>query len=250
MHLSFGEAQVRLELSDIAKLLLGISGGNRRRDNDIVTRLPVNRGHNALLVTRLQRVDHTQDLSRVTAGRGRVHHGQTDLLARVNDEDRPDGEGNAFLGNVVQVPLVNHVIEEGHLAFSIGDDGELEVGAGDLVDVLDPFTVGAEVVGALDDIFSQLQNSTTVRSLHVSRNVSTYQTNHLDVALLEFILQLGESTQFGGADGGKVGRVGEKDGPAVSDKLVEVDVAVGGLGREVGGCQLVSMSGLLTMRTS
>lgn len=153
--LSLGEAQVRLELADVAKLLLRIGGGNRRRDDDIVTSLPVNRGHNALLITRLQRVDHTQDLSRVTAGRGRVHHGQTDLLARVDDEDRPDGEGNALLGNVVQIPLVNHVVEEGHLAFSIGDDGELEVGAGDLVDVLDPFTVGAEVVGTLDSISSQ-----------------------------------------------------------------------------------------------
>jgi len=79
--------------------------------------------------------------------------------------------------------------------------------------------------------------------LYVPKDVPTYQTNHLDITLLEFILQLGESTQLGGADGGKVGRVGEEDGPAVSDELVEVNVAVGGLGREVGGCHLVSMPG-------
>ena len=101
--------------------------------------------------------------------------------------------------------------------------------------------MGAEVVGTLDSISSQSQNSTAVHSLPVSKNVSTYQTNHLDVAPLEFILQLGESTQFGGADGGKVGRVGEEDGPAVTDELVEVNVAVGGLGCEVGGCKLVSI---------
>lgn len=100
----------------------------------------------------MQRVDHTEDLSRVTASRGRVHHGQSDLLVRVDDEDRPDGEGNALLGDVVQIPLVNHVIEEGHLAISIGDDGELKVGAGNLVNVLDPFAVGTEVVGTLDSV--------------------------------------------------------------------------------------------------
>lgn len=126
----------------------------------------------------------------------------------------------------------------------------MEVGVGDLVDVLDPFAVRAKVVGALDNIFSQPENSTAVHSLHVPKNVSTYQTNHLDVALLEFILQLGESTQLGGADGGKVGRVGEEDGPAVSDKLVKVNVAVGGLGREVGGCQLVSIPDFSIIRTN
>lgn len=129
---------------------MSVCGRDRRGDDDIVTLLPVNRCHDALLVARLQGVNHTEDLSRVAAsGRG-VHHGETDLLVGVDDEDGPDGEGDALLGDVVQVALVDHVVQEGDLSVSIGDDGELQVGGRDFVDVLNPLAVGAEVVGALD----------------------------------------------------------------------------------------------------
>jgi hypothetical protein len=45
--------------------------------------------------------------------------------------------------------LVDHVVEEGNLAVGIGDDGELNLCRTDFVDVLDPFVVGAKIVGAL-----------------------------------------------------------------------------------------------------
>lgn len=74
--------------------------------------------------------------------------------------------------------------------------------------------------------------------------MDTYQTNHLHVSTLEFILQPGKCTELGGADRREVRGVGEKDGPAVTDELVEVDVTVGGLGIKVGGCnkQLIQSS--------
>lgn len=61
------------------------------------------------------------------------------------------------------------------------------------------------------------------------------QADELDAALGELGLKLGESAELGGADGGVVLGVGEEDDPVVADEVVEVDVAAGGLGLEVGG---------------
>jgi len=70
----------------------------------------------------------------------------------------------------------------GDLAVGVGDDGEGEVGGGDVVDVFCPGFVGGEVVGG--------------------------EADELDVAGGELRLQLGEGAEFGGADGGEVGWVG------------------------------------------
>lgn len=59
------------------------------------------------------------------------------------------------------------------------------------------------------------------------------ETNELDAALGELGLELGESAQLGGADGGVVLGVGEEDNPVVANELVEVDGTSGGLGLEV-----------------
>lgn len=61
------------------------------------------------------------------------------------------------------------------------------------------------------------------------------QTNQLGAALGELRLELGESAEFGGADRGVVLGVGEEDNPLVTNPLVEVDRASGGVGLEVGG---------------
>ena len=102
-----------------------------------------------------------------------------------------------------------HVVEESDLALLVANDGEGDLAAGDLVNVLDPAIVGLDGVGG--------------------------QADELDAALLELGLELGEGAQLGGADGGVVLGVGEEDHPLVADELVEVDVALGGLGLEVGG---------------
>lgn len=65
----------------------------------------------------------------------------------------------------------------------------------------------------------------------------TDQANHLHATLLKFILQLGEGAELGRANGSEVGRVGEKDGPAISDELMEVNLALGSQCLEVGGYQ-------------
>lgn len=62
----------------------------------------------------------------------------------------------------------------------------------------------------------------------------THQANHLHTTLVKLILHLRESPQLGCADGGKVGRVGEQDGPAIADELVEVNLALGGQCLEIG----------------
>lgn len=101
-----------------------------------------------------------------------------------------------------------HVVEVGDLALLVGNDGEGHLGAGDLVNVLDPVAVAADRVGR--------------------------QADQLDTALGELGLELGEGAELGRADGGEVLRVGEQDDPFVTDELVEVDRARGGLGLEVG----------------
>lgn len=63
----------------------------------------------------------------------------------------------------------------------------------------------------------------------------THQANHLHSTLLKLILHLRKGAQFGRTDGGEVGRVGKEDGPAVSNELVEIYLALGGQGLEVGG---------------
>jgi len=162
-----------------------------------------------VLVGGLQSINDTEDLSGVTAGRGGVGHDETDLLAGVNDKDRADGQSLALGVDVGGVLVVNHVVGVGDLAFGVGDDGKLELGAGNLVNVLDPGVVGLDTVGA--------------------------ETDQLDATSGELGLELGESTQLGGTDGGEVIGVGEEDGPAVTDEVVEGNGTVRGLSIEVGG---------------
>jgi hypothetical protein len=93
--------------------------------------------------------------------------------------------------------VVKHIVGESDLAFLVANDGELEAGVGDLVDVLDPATVAVNSVGR--------------------------KTNELDTTLGELRLELSEGTELGGAVGSVVLRVREQDHPLVSDELVEVD---------------------------
>lgn len=74
--------------------------------------------------------------------------------------------------------VVKHVVEVGDLALAVGNDGEGEVGVIDLVDVLDPGVVRVDVVGT--------------------------QSDELDAEGSKLRLELGESTELGGADGSEV----------------------------------------------
>ena len=61
------------------------------------------------------------------------------------------------------------------------------------------------------------------------------QGNGLDAAFVELILELGGKAQLGGAHRGEVGGVGEQDAPAVTEPLVETDLAGAGVLLEIGG---------------
>lgn len=162
-----------------------------------------------MLVGGLEGINDTEDLSGVTAGGGGVGHDETDLLAGVDDEDRADGQSHTLGVDVGSVLVVNHVVGVGDLALGVGDDGKLKLGAGDLVNVLDPGVVRFDTVGA--------------------------ETDHLDATSSELGLELGESTELGGTDGSEVIGVGEEDGPAVTNEVMEGDGTVRGLSIEVGG---------------
>lgn len=131
--------------------------------NCIIANLPTYRCSNALLITLLKRITHSQNLSRKLSRRCRVHHHQSDILCQVDDKDRANREINALFCDVVQVSLVNHVVGEGYLAVGVGDDGELEVCVRDFVDVVYLLVVRAHVVGTLQmkvsiDIWSYNEN--------------------------------------------------------------------------------------------
>lgn len=78
-------------------------------DNDIIAGNPVDGSGNLVLVTGLERIDDAQHLGRVAASGGWVGEDGADLLARVDNEDRADGEGNALLVDVGGVLVVDPV---------------------------------------------------------------------------------------------------------------------------------------------
>lgn len=204
-----GEAEVGLDLTDLTELGLSIGGGDGGRNDNIITGEPVDGGGDTVLLGGQESVDDTEDLGGVTASGGGVGEGEADLLGGVDDEDGADGQSQTLGVDVGGVLVVDHVVQVGDLALGVGDDGELQLGAGDLIDILDPAVVGLDVVGA--------------------------QTDELDTTSSELGLELGEGTELGGADGGEVIGVGEEDGPLVTDEVVEVDGTVGGLSIEVRG---------------
>ena len=108
-----------------------------------------------------------------------------------------------------KLDFYSHVIEVGDFSLLITDDWEAQLAARDLVDILDPSSVGLDGVGG--------------------------KTDQLDTTLGELGLELSEGTEFGGADGCVVFWVREEDNPLVANKLVEVNRASGGLSLEVRG---------------
>ena len=91
-----------------------------------------------MLIPSLERINDTQNLSSVSACRGRVRQDSTDRLLRVDDEDGADGKGNALLINICSILIIQHIIGQSHLSLLISNDGELQIATADLVDVFDP----------------------------------------------------------------------------------------------------------------
>ena len=100
------EAQVGLDDAEVGEELLGLLVLDAGGDDDVVTRDPVDRGGDLVLVAGLERVEDAQDLGRVAARRRRVRQDQADLLVGVDDEDGADREGDALLVDVGGVLVV------------------------------------------------------------------------------------------------------------------------------------------------
>ena len=100
------ETQVGLNDAEVGEELLGLVVLDAGGDDDVVAGDPVDRGGDLVLVAGLERVEDTEDLGGVAASRGRVGEDETDLLVRVDDEDRADGEGNALLVDIGGVLVV------------------------------------------------------------------------------------------------------------------------------------------------
>lgn len=154
--------------------LLGVLGLDGWVNNHIITWHPVNRGGDLVLVTSLQRVEDSKHLGGVAACRSRVGEDGTDGLLGVNEEDGSNGEGNALGIHVGRVLTVQHVVQQSDLSVLVTNDGEVQGGVANVVDVLDPFSVAVDGVGR--------------------------QTDQLGASLCEFRFQLGESSQLGGAN--------------------------------------------------
>lgn len=180
----------------------GIFVGEGGHDDAVLAAFPIGGSGDFVLGGELQGIDDAKDFEEIPSGAGGVSEGELDFFVRPDDEDGADG------GFIVRVG-VDHVIEGGHLLLGIGDDGEVHHAGLGFIDVFDPAVVGIERVHADSD--------------------------DLDVALLEFLFDFGDHAEFGGADGGIVGRVREKDSPARSEPLVEVDGSVRGFRGEIGG---------------
>lgn len=92
----FKGVNIRLNNADFAKFLLCVLSGDRRRNDDVVTRQPIDRGGDTVLVSGLESFNDTEDLGSVSAGGSRVGKDKANLLVGVNDEDRADRQSQAW----------------------------------------------------------------------------------------------------------------------------------------------------------
>ncbi|MPL60765.1 hypothetical protein SDC9_06327 [bioreactor metagenome] len=204
------EAQIGQLDVDVAELRLAVLGRDRERKDHVLARHPVRGGGEGRAVGHLDRVERAQHLGEVAAHRHRIDHHQADLLVGPDDEDGAHGRGMRRGASVGQIGLGRqHVIELRHGQRGVVDDREGRRRAGIGGDV------GLPLLVFLDGVD---------RDAH-----------HLGVALRPFIGELRDGAELGGADRGEILRMREQDGVAVADPVVEADLALGGVGGEVGG---------------
>ena len=103
---------------------------------------------------------------------------------------------------------MDHTVEIANCALGISNHGEVYRTALSFADILLP--------------------------LYVRLDRIDRETDDLDIAFLEFRLDLGDVAELSGANRGEVLRVREEHTPAVSKPLVEVNRAQSGLGGEIG----------------
>ena len=75
-------------------------------NNDVITRDPVNRSSDPVLIARLQRINNAKHLGSIAASRSRVGKYKADGLCWVDDENGADGESDALLVNIGGVLVI------------------------------------------------------------------------------------------------------------------------------------------------
>lgn len=92
-------------LSVIGEQRLGLLVRDGRVNDNIVTLIPVDRGGDLVLVTKLERIDHSDDLVKRTAGLGRVGDGEADDFLGVDYEDGSKRSSKIQVGSMIGVSL-------------------------------------------------------------------------------------------------------------------------------------------------
>ena len=183
-------------------------------DDDVLTLLPVGRRCDLMLRGELDGVEYADDFVEVAAGGHGVGDLKLDALVGANDEDGANGGvvgGCAALAGLAGIGR-EHVVELGDGEGRVADEGVVDLVTAYVLDVLRPLAVAFDGVdGEADDLCA---------------------------ALRELLFEAGDSTEFGGADGGEVLGVREENGPAVSDPFMEVQRALRRFGGEIG-CNIV-----------
>ena len=111
-----GESEVRLDDAELREQGLGFLILDARVNNNIISRNPVDRGGDAVLVAGLEGVDDAEDLGGVATGGGGVGQDEADGLLGVDDEDGADGERNALgidIGGVLVIDPIHGVSSAG-----------------------------------------------------------------------------------------------------------------------------------------
>ena len=124
-----------------------------------------------MLLASLKGLNHSENLLERSANSSWVRDRSSDLLLGVDDEDGSDSKWQTLVVDVGRVKRVEHVVlgaveKNSHmsnaeppgtssaecysrnLSVLVANDGVVNGGATDLVDVLDPSVVGLNVVGA------------------------------------------------------------------------------------------------------
>ena len=118
------EPQIRLDNLEMGIFLLRLLCLDAWMYDHIITGHPIDRGGDLVLISRLQRIHHTQHFGRIATGRGRVGENEANGLLGIDDKHASDGESNALLIDIGGVLVVQHVVQICNLSLLVANDWE------------------------------------------------------------------------------------------------------------------------------
>jgi hypothetical protein len=170
-------------------------------------------------VGQLQRINDPENFSRIAAcASGVVNNGANNFLG-IDEEYCADGQCHTLRIDVCCILVIDHIVQVCDLAGLIGDDRECQFAIGDLIDILDPPLMGLEGVCTVSKDFNTAFIEFGLEFSYGAKLVSMRSI---------------EGGYLSSAHGSKVFGMGEENGPAVCDKLVEPDRSLSCLCFKVG----------------